>query len=62
MFDLLSYMYCHILVFHVDRLIVLFTNLFIYIYLYQAAFIPNVDQPDAGNIRLKEEGRRCFSA
>ena len=46
--------------FNVDWLIVS-TNLCLYIYLYRAAFIPNVDQPDAANNRLEEEGRFCFS-
>ena len=32
------------------------------IFLSDAALIPNVDQPDAGNIELEEKGRCCFPA
>jgi len=49
------------LFFHVDWLNGLFPDFFIS-FSYQAAFIPNVDEPDAGNIELKEERGRCFSA
>jgi len=32
------------------------------IFSYQAAFVPNVDEPDAGHVELKEERGCCFSA